>query len=458
MMFRRLIYKDSSFYKKVLGISVPIALQSLITTGVNVMDTIMIGAVGETQLSAVSLANQFINIYHILCMGIGMGASVLVARFFGMGEQKAVRKTIAIMLRFCLGIATLFCLVTAAAPHFVMRIYTEEKPIIAEGIVYLKWSVITYYLLGLSLTCTIVLRNVGKTTMPLYTSIGAFFLNVGANYIFIFGKLGMPAMGVAGAALGTLVARIFECGVICGFLFFREDRIAFRIPHLFMQTGDLVREYVRISVPVLISDGILAFGNSAVAMVVGRLGSSFVAANAITISTQQLSNVMTQGFSQAGAIVTGNTLGEGKTEQAQEQGYAFLGLGIGFGMLAALIITAISGPMIRAYNISADTAQIAKQLMIAISIIILFQSTNSILTKGVLRGGGDTKMLMLTDNVFLWVISIPLGILAGFVLKLPAFWIYICLKIDQIIKAVWCVFRLRSGKWIKKISTGSKSA
>ncbi|MDO5151896.1 MAG: MATE family efflux transporter [Eubacteriales bacterium] len=225
-----MIYKDSSFYKKVLGISVPIALQSLITTGVNVMDTIMIGAVGETQLSAVSLANQFINIYHILCMGIGMGASVLVARFFGMGEQKAVRKTIAIMLRFCLGIATLFCLVTAAAPHFVMHIYTEEKPIIAEGMVYLKWSVITYYLLGLSLTCTIVLRNVGKTTMPLYTSIGAFFLNVGANYIFIFGKLGMPAMGVAGAALGTLVARIFECGVICGFLFFREDRIAFRIP------------------------------------------------------------------------------------------------------------------------------------------------------------------------------------------------------------------------------------
>lgn len=458
MLFRKLIYKDSSFYKKVLGIAVPIALQSLITTGVNVMDTIMIGAVGEMQLSAVSLANQFISIYQILCMGIGMGASVLVARFFGMGEQKAVRKTIAIMLRFCLSIATLFCLVTAAAPHFVMSIYTEEEPIIAEGIVYLKWSVVTYFLLGLSLTCTIILRNVGKTTMPLYTSIGAFFLNVGANYVFIFGKLGMPAMGVAGAALGTLVARIFECSVICGFLFFKEDRIAFRIPHLFMQTRDLLREYVRISVPVLISDGILAFGNSAVAMVVGRLGSSFVAANAITTSTQQLSNVMTQGFAQAGAIVTGNTLGEGKPEQAQEQGYAFMGLGIGFGTLAALIITAISGPMIRAYNISPDTAQIAKQLMIAISIIILFQATNSIMTKGVLRGGGDTKMLMLTDNVFLWVISIPLGILAGFVLKLPAFWIYICLKLDQIIKAVWCVFRLRSGKWIKKISTGTKSA
>lgn len=294
--------------------------------------------------------------------------------------------------------------------------------------------------------------------MPLYTSICAFFINVGSNYVFIFGKLGMPAMGVAGAALGTLVARIFEFSAICGFLFFREDKIAFRVHNLFMKTEDLIAEYMRISVPVLISDGILAFGNSAVAMVVGRLGSSFVAANAITTSTQQLSNVMTQGFSQAGAIVTGNTLGEGKPEQAQAQGYAFLGLGIGFGALAALIITAISGPMIRAYNITSETAQIAEQLMIAISIIVLFQSTNSIMTKGVLRGGGDTKMLMLTDNLFLWVISIPLGILAGFALKLPAFWVYICLKIDQIIKAVWCVFRLKSGNWIKKISTGSKSA
>ena len=209
---------------------------------------------------------------------------------------------------------------------------------------------------------------------------------------------------------------------------------------------------------MLISDGILALGNNSIAMVIGRLGGAFVAANAVTAVTQQLSSVMIQGFSQAGAIVTGYTLGEGDREKAYNQGYAFLGMGVVFGLLAAGIVMLISEPMIRAYSLSEDTQVIARQLMLSISIIIVFQATNSIMTKGVLRGGGDTKMLMVADNVFLWVASLPLGIIAGLVLHLPAFWIYFFLKLDQVLKAIWCVIRLRSGKWIKKIKTSAELA
>lgn len=450
-MLKKIFIKDIHFYKSVGRIAVPIALQGLITTGVNAMDTIMIGAVGETELSAVSLANQFINIYHILCMGMGMGASVLVSRYYGMKEMNALRKAIGIMTRLCVGIAMLFCLVTILLPKGIMMIYTAETPIITQGVAYLRYSVITYFLLGLSLTSTLVLRSVGQVKIPLYTSIAAFFINIGANYIFIFGKLGIPAMGVAGAAIGTLIARIFEFSVICGYLFVFDKTIQMRIKNVFQPVGELWREYIRISIPVLISDGILALGNNSVAMVIGRLGESFVAANAITTVTQQLSSVLIQGFSQAGTIVTGHTLGEGGKEKAQEQGYAFLGLGFIFGAVAAILIMCISGPMIRAYQVSPETELIAKQLMQAISLIVVFQAANSIMTKGVLRGGGDTKVLMLADNIFLWAASIPLGIVAGLVLHLPAFWIYFFLKIDQILKAIWCVVRLRSGKWIKKI-------
>ena len=446
-----LFVKDKGFYKKIALIAIPIALQGLITTGVNMMDTIMVGAVGETELSAVSLANQFINIYHIFCMGIGMGASVLVARYYGMKDIPAVKKTITIMLRLCISLGALFCIATAVIPKLIMQIYTVESDIIGLGIEYLRWSVISYFFLGLSLTCTIVLRNVGQVKIPLYTSIAAFFVNVGANYVFIFGQLGAPKMGVAGAALGTLIARVFEFSVICGYLFLKDKAIGYRITDFFMTVGNLWREYIRISIPVLISDGILALGNNSVAMVIGRLGESFVAANAVTAVTQQLSSVFTQGFSQAGAIVTGYTLGEGDRKKAFDQGYAFLGLGFIFGLFAATVIMIISGPIISAYNLSGETREIARQLMLSISIIILFQATNSIMTKGVLRGGGDTKMLMLADNIFLWVASVPLGILAGFVFKWSAFWIYFCLKIDQVLKAFWCVIRLRSGKWIKKI-------
>ena len=452
-MLNKLIAKDKSFYKTVAMVAVPIAAQSLITVGVNMMDTIMVGQVGETALSAVSLANTFINIYHILCMGLSMGASVLVARYFGMKNQLDMKKSVAIMLRLTIAIAALFALFTLIAPETVMRIYTSEEPIIEKGVEYLEWSVVTYFLLGLSLTTTIVLRAVGKAKIPLITSIAAFFINIGANYAFIFGKLGMPEMGVAGAAVGTLIARLFEFAVICGYLFFKDEVIGFRIKDLFIRTRDLLKEYIRISIPVLISDGILALGNNSVAMVIGRIGGEFVAANAVTAVVQQLSSVLTQGFSQAGAIIIGKTLGESTREKAQEQGYAFLGVGFLLGLFSAAVIMGISGPIIRSYHLSENTAAIAAQLMEAISIIMLFQATNSIMTKGVLRGGGDTKVLMIADNLFLWVASLPLGILAGLVLHLPAFWIYFFLKIDQVLKAVWCVIRLRSGKWIKKIRT-----
>ena len=274
--------------------------------------------------------------------------------------------------------------------------------------------------------------------------------------MFIFGKFGAPRMGVAGAAVGTLIARIFEFGVICGYLFFKDNEIAFRVKDLFKPVGNLWKEYIRISIPVLVSDGILALGNNSVAMVIGRLGESFVAANAVTAVTQQLSSVMISGFSQAGAIVTGYTLGEGDRDKAYQQGYAFLGLGIVFGAIAAGIIMLISGPMIHAYQLSLETQKIAEELMVSISIIVVFQATNSIMTKGVLRGGGDTKILMVADNIFLWVASVPLGIIAGLVLHLPAFWIYFFLKVDQVLKAVWCVIRLRSGKWIKKIKSADE--
>lgn len=452
----KLFVKDKQFYMNVAGIAIPIALQGLITTGVNMMDTIMIGVVGETELSAVSLANQFITIFHIFCMGIGMGASVLVARYYGMQDKVSLKSTVTIMLRLTLALSVLFCVGTILLPRQIMLIYTTDEAIITHGISYLNYSVITYFLLGLSLTCTIVLRNVGMVKIPLYTSIAAFFINVGANYVFIFGKFGAPNMGVAGAAVGTLIARIFEFSVICGYLFFKDKEIGFRIKDFFVPVGNLWKEYIRISIPVLISDGILALGNNSVAMVIGRLGESFVAANAVTAVTQQLSSVMIQGFSQAGAIVTGHTLGVGDREKAHNQGYAFLGLGIIFGLVAAGIVMLISGPMINAYNLSPETEAIAEQLMLSISIIIVFQATNSIMTKGVLRGGGDTKVLMVADNVFLWAASIPLGILAGLVLGMPAFWIYFFLKIDQVLKAVWCVIRLRSGKWIKKIKSATE--
>lgn len=442
---------DKAFYQNVAKIAIPISLQSLITIGVNMMDTIMLGKLGEVAISASSLANQFITLFQICCMGIGMGASVLTARFWGMQNISAMQKAVTIMYRLCFVIGLGFTVATIAAPGALMQIYTTDADVIREGIGYFKWSIPCYWLLGFSLTTTIVLRSIGQVKLPLICSIVAFFINVAANWIFIFGNFGAPAMGVEGAALGTLISRCFEFAFICGYFLFLEKRIAYRLRHLLMKCRDMVGEYLRISIPVLISDTLLGLGNNAVAMVVGRLGANFVSANAITTVTMQLSTVFIQGISNASAIITGHTLGQGKAERTQKQGYTFLGLGAAIGLFAGVLIAAISDLVISFYDITPETHEIAEQLMLAIGFIVFFQAVNSILTKGVLRGGGDTKFLMLADILFLWAASVPLGALAGLYWRLSPFLIYTCLKIDQIIKAVWCVFRLHSRKWIKKI-------
>lgn len=444
---------DKNLYRKMLFIALPISAQGLITVGVNLMDTIMLSSMGDAQISGSAQATQFITLFQIFCMGIGMGANVLTSRFWGMKELDSLRKTVTIMLRFTLAFSAVFTLATLLIPEQIMMLYTDIPSIINNGMIYLKWMIPTFFCMGLSLTCTIILRSVGQVTVPLICSLCAFFINVFCNWVFIFGKLGAPRMEIAGAALGTLIARVFELLFICIFFFFIDKRIGYRLRMIFSRCRELVGEYFRISIPVLISDGLLALGNSAVAMIMGRISDAFVAANSMTTVVQQLSSVLTMGISNASGIITGHTMGQGDYRKARIQGYTFLGLSIVIGIFAAGLILLVKKPIIGFYDVSAEAKLIADELMNAIALIMVFLSANSILTKGVLRAGGDTKFLMMGDILFLWVASIPLGALAGLVFHWSSFWIYMMLKIDQIIKCFWCYFRLRSGKWLKKIKT-----
>lgn len=452
-----LFVKDKEFYKKAAAIAIPISLQSMITIGVNLADNIMVGVFAETTMSATSLANQFVNIFQISCMGLGMGASVLTSRYWGMQDLKSLKKTVTLMLRLCTLIAIVFFTIpTIFFPNFIMWIYTDDPAIIAEGIRYLKWMVPCFLLNGLSLTSTIVLRSVGQVKVPLFSSIVAFFVNIFFNYVFMFGKLGFPRMEIEGAGIGTLIARIVEFIIILGYMFFFDKKISYRVKDLFTKCGDLFGTYFKVCIPVLASDTLLALGNSAVAMVMGHIGEKFVAANSITVVTQQLSTVLIQGMCQASCIMTGHTLGEGKKKEAMDQAKTFVTLAFIIGVIGGLIIILISGPVISFYNIDEETKLIAHELMLSIAIIVVFQSMNSILTKGVLRGGGDTIFLMVADILFLWIMSVPLGALAGLYFHLDAFWVYFFLKIDQVAKSIWCLFRLNGGKWIKKIESSKE--
>lgn len=448
----KIFVRDKKFYTTLVAFALPIALQQLITVGVNMADNIMLGQLGEAPMSGATLANNFITIFQIMCMGLGMGASVLVSRFFGMRDQPSMKKSVNIMFRILLVVATAFSVVTAIAPEAIMRLFTSETEVIKQGTGYLLISIPCYYLNGFAVTSSLMLRCVGKATIPLLSSCMSFFINIFFNWVFIFGKLGAPEMGVNGAALGTLLARVVEFSVVMGFMLFKDEKIGLRISDLTLPVRDLLPEYIKISIPVLISDTLLGLGNSAVAVVMGHIGASFVAANSITTVVMSLATVVIQGICQASCSITGITLGEGEIEKAKQQGYTFAALGFLIGGFGCILILALSNLIVGLYKIEPETAELARDLMHAVALVIWFQAANSILTKGTLRGGGDTKFLMVADIIFLWVCSIPLGALAGLVLKWPGFYVYLMLRIDQFLKCIVCIFRLRSGKWIKKIN------
>ena len=436
-------------------LAIPVVLQNMITIAVNLLDTIMLGNYGEIQLSGASLANEMINLYQILCMGIGGGAAVLTAQYWGAGDTRALRKVIAIMVRISMGIAVVFSLAALLIPDTLMYIYTDDPAIVAKGAIYFRISAVSFLFMGLSQTLTIVLRSVRLVKIPLYTSLLTFAVNLFLNWVFIFGKLGAPELQIAGAALATTVARFVEVLVIGVYTFAVDKRIGLKVRDLFTRCGEYFGNYLHYSVPVIISDFLLGMGNTMSSVIMGHLGASFVAANAIITQMTRLSTVMNQGIGNAGSILTGNTLGEKKPEKAYDQAITFFVLSLLVGAAASVFLLAVCPWIIGTYNITAETTQVAYALMHAISIMVIFQATQSMLTKGVLRGGGDTRFLMVADILFMWLASLPLGYLAGFVWHLSPFWIYLLLKIDYLIKTLLCLWRLRSRKWIRMVDAPS---
>ncbi len=448
-ILERYLVTDRGFYRKTLMILIPVVLQAVINQGVNMMDTIMVGKLGEAAISASSLANQFYMIFTFLCMGISAAGLVLASQYFGAGELKTVRRVFDLILQIVISGAVLFSIVTLLFAEPVMRIYTVDRDVIELGVKYLHITAFIFFFHGVSLVLSNVCRAVGNARMGLYVSIASFVVNIGANYVFIFGKLGMPAMGVAGAALGTLMARVVEFGYCAFYLLKKEKVLRYRPTGLLkLPSRTMLSEFRRLGMPAIISDSLLALANTALSIILGHMGKEVVAAYAIVTVVDRMATVAIQGVSSASGVVIGQSVGQGSFKRAQKEGWTFLFLSVSVGLVAAILVLVVGEWSISLYEITASTVAITVLMMQASAVVTFFQATQSALSKGILRGGGDTKFLMIADIIFQWVASIPLGALAGLVLKLDPFIVLLVLRIDYIIKTVWLTFRLRSGKWI----------
>ncbi|MDK0750096.1 MATE family efflux transporter [Clostridium perfringens] len=447
-----IITRDKRFYRLLFSIALPIAVQNLITFMVSMVDTLMVGALGEIQLSAVSIANNLFFVLTILMFGLAGGSNIMISQYWGKGNVKTIHKILAIMYRVCLLITGIFIFIALFLPKYFMGIFTTDKAVIDFGASYLRIVCIGYLFYSIT-NCTIMmLRSVKTVSISIIVYTASLVVNSILNWIFIFGNLGAPELGIRGAAIATVCARITEFSIVLVFMFIYERKIGLKIEHLLKLDKEILKDYVGLCTPVLCNELLWAIGASMISVIVGRMGTEVVAANSINGVAHQFVTVFIFGMSNATAVIIGNTIGEGKKEKAKEYAYSIGIFSVVMGCISGLMILLIKPFVVDFYNVSYSTKLIAMEIMTVTSGIIVFQSLASNFMMGVLRGGGDAKFVLINDLIFMWLVAIPGGFFVAFVLELPVALVFLVIKCDEILKSLTSVYRVISGKWVNDVT------
>ena len=438
-----LFVRDKIFYKTTAAIAIPIALQNLITVAVSMMDTLMIGQLGEVQLSATSIANQLWFMLMVVCFGVAGGANVLISQYWGKRDTAVIKRVQAITFKVGFVISIVFMLVALLIPERFMGVFTTETAVIEYGAQYLRILGWSYPLYAMANIAIMMLRSVGTVNISIVVYLTSLVVNTSLNYVLIFGKFG---------ALATLTARCFEFVIAFAYVLWREKKIQFSLKDLLPSNRELYKKYVFISIPVIGNELMWGMGASMVAVVIGRMGTHFVAANSIYTVLNQLVTVAIFGVANAALTVVGNTIGAGEYEQAKQRSVTFMAIAVLFGVLSA-VVTLLLGPVVISfYDFSADTIAIAHSITHVGALIVFFQSLATIGMVGVLRAGGDAKFVLVCEVVFLWLVAVPLGFLTGLGLGWPAPAVFLVLKCDEILKSIISLFRIGGFKWLRDIT------
>jgi len=433
-------------------IALPIVVQNLLNFGVSAADTIMVGQLGEVQLSAVAVSSQMTFLYMISTFGVAAGCGVLAAQHWGAGNKEKVREIIAFMFRIMAAVSLGFAAVAFLIPHHVLGFIIDDPEVIAEGVRYLRVLSVGYLFFGTTTAGLVILRSTGTVKIAMLISLCSLVISVVLNYLLIFGNFGFPTLGVVGAATATSIAWGVGVILLVIYLFKVEKNVAFRPRYLLRRGEGIAKSFGRFATPVLFNEIGWGAANFMLGVIVGRMGREFVAANSIGQLVVQFVGVVIFGVAGASAAIMGNTIGAGEKEKAKQYANGMLILSLGLGVVSFFVVQGVRLPLIGLYEIS-DTARIyAEQITHVISGNMIFLSIAAVAIIGTLRGGGDTKFAALVDIIFVWLVAIPLGAFTGLRLGWPVWAVYIILRSEDVFKSVLILWRIRSGKWIKDVT------
>ena len=443
--------RDSGFYRQLGRLFIPVVIQNLLNAAVNSADVIMLNFVGQDAISAVSLATQYANILFMVFYGLGTGATMLCAQYYGKGDMRAVQVVEGIAMRFSIGISLAFALAALCVPQWMMRIFTSDAELIRLGCEYLRIMSVTYLCWGVIEVYLSVLRSVGRVMVSMLMNLVAFVLNVCLNAVFIFGWLGAPRMGVTGVAIATALSRIIEL-VCCLFVSRYSRDIKLSLRNLFVKNRALSGDFIRLSLPALGNDIVWGVAFSVYSVILGHLGSDAVAANSLVSVVRNLGTIACFAMASAGGILLGKVIGENRLEDARRYARKLIYLTLVLGACGGLVILAISPFVVRYAELTA-TAREYLRVMLYINCVYIFgPALNTTLVCGIFRSGGDSKFGLKCDVIDMWCYAIPLGFLAAFVLKLPVIAVYALLCTDEFVKMPFIFWHYRKGTWLKNIT------
>ena len=443
--------KNKVFYKHLLTIAVPIAIQSMISSSVNMADVFMIGKLGATKLAALGLANQIMFLMTLLLYGINSGSAVFMSQFWGKKDYKNLHKVLGLALIASISVGFLFFLGAQIIPEKLIRLYSPDIEVIKAGASYLKIVSWAYIITAISMVYGIQLRSVEILKLGVYTSVASLIINITLNYILIFGKFGFAPMGIEGAATATLIARTVEVILIIATVYIRRYPLASKLSEMIDIDKEFIGKFVKTTIPVVVNEMMWALGMTGYAMVYARMSTESVAVVNIVGSIAGILFTGFFGVASATAVMVGNKIGENDEAEAIRYANMLGKLSIYLGIVTGILMVLIIKPLLSFYNLSDEVYKLVVYTTYVLAFITPFKSFTATTIVGILRGGGDVKYCLFLDIAALWIIGIPAVIYGGLYLKLPIFVVYGLAGSEEIIKFIFSVRRVISKKWIKNL-------
>lgn len=444
--------KDKEFYHSFFSLCIVLMLQNIVVISVNLADNIMLGSYSEISLSGAAAVNQIQFVFQQILSAIGEGVVIFGSQYWGKHQQDPVKKITASALRIGLLLAIVLFVLVSLFPYRVIGLFTENEAIVEEGVKYILIMRFSYIFFAVTMVMQAALRCAEMVRISLYLSVMTFFVNCGINSVLIYGRFGAPRLGIQGAAIGTLTARILEFIVILTYAANKSHKITYKGRELLLENKVLRMDYLKIVAPMVVVQGLWGLNNALQTMILGHMSDYAIAASSVSATLYLLLKSMAVGTASSASVIIGKTIGEGRIRTVKEYAKTLQLLFVMIGIISGTILFFLRIPVLGLYNLTEETRHLANTFLMIQSFVCMTMSYQMSVNIGIIRGGGSADFVVKVDLISIWGIVIPLSFIMAFVVKASPVIVFCCLNADQVFKCIPAFIKVNYGNWIKKLT------